>query len=115
MGVFCSEKRLLCLSDKLVLPVVKQPSSRASPFEAHTMFPSDHFPPGFGGALVTTLTFVLSRCLLPTLVEAQAKCKVTLLTEAEQPKTFSVKGTALHYQLHWAQMLQNTLNSHERS
>lgn len=41
--------------------------------------------------------------------------QVSLLTEAEQPKTFSVKGKTLHYQLHWAQMLQNTLNSPERS
>lgn len=77
------------------------------------MFPSDHFPSGFACALVTKLTFFFNRCLLPTLVEAQAKCKVTLLTEAEQPKTFSVKGKTLHYQLRWAQMLQNALNSHE--
>ncbi|NXH25654.1 KLH29 protein, partial [Myiagra hebetior] len=37
------------------------------------------------------------------------------LTAAERPNTFSFKGKTLHYQLHWAQMLQNTLNRHEHS
>lgn len=80
----------------------------------HTpVFPSGRLPSGFSCALVTTPTTLFSRCLLPSLVEAQMQ--VTLRIEAEQPQTFNVEGKTPHYQLHWAQMLQNTLNSHERS
>lgn len=102
-----SEKQLSGPSDKPVFPRVKQLSSHASPCEVRPMFPSVHCSPGCGCAPSTAMTTFFSSCLLPALVGAQAKHK-SKLTAAKQPNMFSIKGKTLHYQLHRAEMLQNT-------